>query len=737
MRWRNVFRLSVERGIAMALLAALVVLRAVDPAPLELMRLKTFDLYQVFFPRKTENIQVMIVDIDEESLDVYGQWPWPRTVIANLVNSITELGAVAVAFDVIFAEHDRMSLPNLAGSIRGLDPKLQEMMREAPSNDSLLADAIAHSRVVLGQSGYHREVVKEGQTPVNQVPLATVGPDPRPYLFDFPAVIRNVPELERQAAGRGLVTIIPERDGIVRRVPTVARNGETIWPSLSIELLRVATGTNTLLLRSDANGVNSIVVAKIPIPTDENGRVWVHFSPHSQARYVSAADVLSAAPKALDLRGRLAIIGTSAVGLFDQKATPIDPAMPGAEVHAQLIENILSQRLLTRPGYAVGAEITLVVLIGLAIIVLVPLLGALNTLISGALIAAALAGLSVWLFLSRGFVFDVVYPLMSSGLVFLLMVFVNYFREEGQRRQIRAAFGQYLSPDFVEVLARNPEKLRLGGETKELTILFSDVRGFTSISEQYKDRPQELTHLINSLLTPLSDAVVANQGTIDKYMGDNVMAFWNAPLDDADHAAHGCRAALDMLSRLGAVNDIRRKDAEEAGAPYVPLVVGVGVNTGEVVVGNMGSDQRFDYTVLGDAVNLGSRLEGQTKTYGLLVIIGSRTAELVKGRFAVLPVDRIRVKGKAEPEPIYTILRDPAALEDPDYATLLAATERLFEAYRGQKWQAAAKIVSQSRELAAKFAVEGLFDVYGERIAQFRKNPPPRNWDGVFVATSK
>ncbi len=399
--------------------------------------------------------------------------------------------------------------------------------------------------------------------------MGVMGPDPTPFIVNFPGLLQNVPELEATAAGRGLFTIRPDPDGIVRRVPIIMKAEGHFRPALAIELLRVATGSNAMVVKSSPNGVDALVIAGVQIPTDANGRVWVKFNKHDPNRYVSAAAILRGDPAALKkLQGRLAIIGTSAIGLLDTKTTPVESVMPGVEIHAQLIENIMSNQLLSRPSYAIGAELVAMVVTAGIIILLVPVLGAAWVLAIGAAMAAILMGGAFYLFEKYGLLFDVTWPLLTSLTVYLALVFTNYFREEGRRQQIRSAFSQYLSPAFVEELANNPDKLKLGGETKELSILFMDVRDFTSISERYKKDPQGLTRLMNRFLSPLSHEIVATKGTIDKYIGDSIMAFWNAPLDDAEHAANSCAAALGMAGAVKKLNDER---ARRGGQPRTTI----------------------------------------------------------------------------------------------------------------------------------------------------------------------
>jgi adenylate cyclase len=543
--------------LALGLLLFMMALRVWDPAPLEILRLKTFDLYQTLTEPKPGPRQVMIVDIDEKSLTELGQWPWSRTTLAQLVEQIAAGGAAVVTFDILFPEHDRTSPQTIAKTVEAYDPITAERLRKLKSNDEVFAEAMRKTRVVLGQSAFHQAIKGGRQDEVEGVPIAAMGPDPAPFIDSYPEIIRNVPELEAAAQGRGVVTIRPERDGIVRKLPLVLRVKDKILPSLSLETLRVATGQSALLIRSDEFGVDSLVVAGVAIPTDRNSKAWLHFHKHDPSIYVSAADVLAGRIDNKVFNGLIVMIGTSATGLFDLKATPVDSSMPGVEAHAQAINAILSQSLLKRPTWALGGEVCLTLLIGLLLVGLLPRIGAVMTIMLGAAIAASIASGSWWAFSQHGLVFDYAFPLMTSFAVTMLLIVLGYLREELDRRQIRTAFGQYLSQSMVEQLAEDPDRLTLGGETRQMSIMFSDVRGFTTISETYKSNPQGLTLLINSLLTPLSQAVVNNRGTIDKYMGDNIMAFWNAPLPDDQHALHACQAALDMERRLHKLNEER------------------------------------------------------------------------------------------------------------------------------------------------------------------------------------
>ncbi|MGI9464918.1 MAG: CHASE2 domain-containing protein, partial [Aestuariivirgaceae bacterium] len=565
----KILSIGLGRVLGLLMVFLFVMLRVWDPIPVELLRLKTFDIYQIAKPRTVTARPVVIIDIDEESLKTYGQFPWPRTRLADLVNKLHALGAAAIGFDILFPEQDRLSPKSLAKNMVGIDDTMRASLGKLPSNDVIFGEAIANARVVTGQSGHHTPIGIAGRNWPSQASFAYIGGKPDPFVLKFPGIIENVPDIETKAAGHGIVTIRPEQDGIVRRVPAIVQAKGKIAPALSIELMRVATGQKTILIKQDAAGIKSIVLAGAEIPTDSNGQIWVYFSRHDPARFIPIKSVLEGELKPGSLNGRLAIVGTSAVGLHDLKSTPIDGAVPGVEVHAQLIETVLTQSTLQRPNYAIGVETFLIIIVGLGIVVLVPMLGALRVLITGAAVAVILATGSWLLFDKYRILIDVVLPLSSSFAIFFVLTFINYFREELQRNTIRGAFSQYLSPALVQQLTQDPDMLVLGGETREITVMFSDVRQFTAISETYRDDPQGLTTLMNRFLTPLSDVIMERKGTIDKYMGDAIMAFWNAPLEDPAHAGNACDAALVMLAELADLNTNLESEAAEAGRDFI------------------------------------------------------------------------------------------------------------------------------------------------------------------------
>jgi adenylate cyclase len=738
--WRRVRRLARRFGYArafcVALLVGLALLRIDDPAPIEELRLRAFDTFQRIDPRIKTARPVRIIDIDDRSLAKYGQWPWPRTRVAELVNALTKLGASVIAFDILFSEPDRLTPGVAAETIQGLDDATRDKLRALPSNDQVFADAMRRSRVVLAESGLP-SAVPELDSSLPQTGLAMLGGEPQPFLFDFPGLLRNIPVLEAAAGGRGLVSIRPERDGIVRRVPMIMLAQGTTVPSLSFEMLRVATGTDTILVKSDLAGVKSVAVRGLEVPTDGNGQLWVHFARRDRKIVISAADVLDGLVTPDEIAQRLMIVGSSAAGLYDVKTTPLDRAMPGAEIHAQVLESALTDTVLSQPNYAIGAELYATILIGILVIWVAPLFSPVILFAFGALIIASLVGVSWYFYQQHRLLIDFTYPLLSSLLIYGTLVFSSYVREQAQRRRIRSAFGQYLSPALVEQLAQSPEKLVLGGEEREMTIMFSDVRGFTTIAESYKRDPQGLTALMNRFLTPLTNAILDRKGTIDKYMGDAIMAFWNAPLDDTSHQINACEAALDMLERIEALNKQREIEAQNGGHVYIPINVGVGLNTGTCVVGNMGSNLRFDYSVLGDSVNLASRLEGQSKEYGFPIIIGSNTALAVKDRFAILELDFIMVKGKQEPEVIYAIAGREDTAQSGRFQRLRNLTIEMLACYRSRDWEGALAAIERGRITDDGRSLEPLYNLYAARIHSLQQNPPPEGWNGAYALLTK
>ena len=735
-------------GVAIgAMLLAATLTRLFDPAPITRLRLLAFDTFQQISPRQSDRTYpVRIIDIDEASIAAIGQWPWRRDVMARLVDALHALGARVIAFDFVFPNANRDAVMELPLAVRN-DPELQPLIRKLrmlPSGDKRFANSLQGRPVVLGVIG--RAGVATKPT-VARAGFALLGAAPDRYVPGFSAVTSNLPALQKAAAGIGALNWFPEHDQIVRKVPMLVRLGRQLMPSLTAETMRLSLSASTIVVRSSTaggetgfggeTGITSVRIGKIQVPTDQGGQVWLSFAPHDRERFRSAADVLTGRIPRNDIEDRIVVIGTSAPGLFDLRATPLDAALAGVEVHAQALEQMLFGRPLRRPDYSAGMEITLMLLAGLVLAIFIYRAGA----FAGAILGAVTIGIVMigawWAYTGHGLLIDPVYPGLTLTGVYIFGTVFFYFQTERERNRVRLAFSHYMAPSLVERLTREPGRLQLGGETRELTIMFSDVLGFTAVAEGYRDNPRGLTQLMNRLLTPLTNAIIERLGTIDKYMGDAIMAFWNAPLDDAAHARNACEAALDMMARLKQLNHERRVEAERSGETFLPLRLGIGLSTGRAVVGNMGSDLRFDYSVLGDTVNIASRLEGLTRLYGTSILVTDRTAGLGATQLATIEVDLVQVQGREESEPIWAIVGNEDLAAGADFKAFSSHFSEATALYRQQKWDAAEQAFSRLGAAASEFNLEGLLTCFIERIAIFSADPPSPDWDGVWVMAHK
>ncbi|SFV33273.1 CHASE2 domain-containing protein [Hyphomicrobium facile] len=658
-------RLPLALLISVALLAACLALRIADPEPVARLRLSAFDTYLRAAPRQVDpSFPVRIVAIDEASLAAVGQWPWPRTRLADLVSKLVSAGAASVTFDMVFAEPDRLSPEVLLRTLMddaGQAAAIASLGRLS-SNDARLAAAIDGAPVVLGVAGNSNVTSKIAPYPGA---VSFAGDDPLMFVHSFAGGVQNLPNLTKAARGIGAVNWLPSSDQVLRRIPLLVSIGGAVYPSLALEALRVGTKQSTIFIKSSGGsgvealgqktGIESIRVGETVLPSDGRGELWLKFAPGDPRRTISALSVLDGTVKSGDIKSRHIIIGATATGLLDLRATPLEPAVPGVEIHAQALEQMLAGDHLLRPAYATGAEIAFLIVIGALVAWLIERSGAVVAAIAG-LVSIAFIILLSWLAYSRaGLLFDPVYPSLSVALLYFGVSLTSFIKSEIQRAEIRSAFGHYVAAPLVEELARNRDKLKLGGETREITLLFADVRGFSKISEGL--RADELIRFVNRLFTPLTDVILGHNGTIDKFMGDAVMAFWNAPVHDANHASNACRAALAMLDRLAALNDALKAEAVAAGVPFMPVRMGIGLNTGECVVGNVGSPQRFDYSVLGDVVNVAARFEEATKTFGARIVVGERTAAQAP-QFAFLELGSVTPRGKDRPENVFALLGD-------------------------------------------------------------------------------
>jgi adenylate cyclase len=727
--------------VGTVIIAALV-LRVWDPDPVARLRALAFDTFQRISPRTFDPATpVRIVDIDEDSLKAIGQWPWPRTVLANLVDKLAAGGAAAIGLDIVFPEPDRMSPANALRSWLKSDSlqALKEEIDRLPSNDQVFAEAIGKAPVVLGFVASPQGT----SIPETKAAFAYGGDDPKLFAPYYPGAAASLKELQDNAQGTGSLNWIPEHDQIIRRMPMVTRVGETLYPSFAADLLRLAQGASTYVVKSsgasgesafgEKTGIINVRVGDFEVPTEADGQMWIRFTPESKERYLPAWKVLNGEIPADEIAGRILIVGTSAAGLLDLRATPLEPSVPGVSLHAQAIEQIVQGTFLERPDFATTGELIYVLALGTLIAFLIYRLGALGGAVVCGIAIAAVVGISWYAFKELGWLVDPIYPAIVLAAIYLAGTLVVFLRTERERNRVRHAFSHYMAPALVERLADDPSRLKLGGETREMTLLFSDVRGFTTISEGLT--AEELTRFLNSLFTPLSNIILDEQGTIDKFMGDAVMAFWNAPLDDNAHPSHACSAALRMMSEMERLNALWQEEAEAKGREFRPVKLGIGLNTGICCVGNLGSETRFDYSVIGDNVNVASRLEGQSKTYDVGTIVGETTSARAPD-FAFLELDLLKVKGKTAATRVFALLGDNAVKTSPEFALLTERHGEFLARYRARDWDSAETLAGECEQLNSS-SLHKLYALYRERIAYFRMNPPPPQWDGTAEALSK
>ncbi|KAB2850102.1 MAG: adenylate/guanylate cyclase domain-containing protein [Hyphomicrobiaceae bacterium] len=739
MRFRLVYALMVLCLLAVAFLA-----RLADPVPVARLRLLVFDTYQQMKPLQYDpKLPVRIIDVDEESLARVGQWPWPRIVTGAVVERLADLGAAVVAFDMVFPEADRTS-PREVARVWSMNPATKDVAEKIatlPGHDEALAEALGRVPVILGF--FAATQPSPARLPERSKITSYAGDHPVEFVPGFEGVVTSLPVLQEKSAGVGHLNFIPEYDQVARRVPLLVGIGQEVYPSVSVEALRLYQKKASVLVKSTGasgeetfggkRGVIAMKVGDFVVPTDQNGQMWLRYTPHDERRFIPAHKLLEDSVPKSEIEGKIILIGTSAAGLFDLRTTPLDGSVPGVEVHAQAIEQMLTGRHLLRPDFATGLELAFLMLSGMVLTFLILHSGAFAGALVGAVSVAGVNTASWIAFDHWGFLFDPVYPsLMLTGLYVFGTVYV-YRGTEREKRRVRDAFSHYMSPAIVEELARDPSKLKLGGEMREVTILFCDVRGFTTISEGLD--AESLTRFLNRLLTPLTNTVLAHRGTIDKYMGDGVMAFWNAPLDDIEHAGNACRAALEMLEEIERLNAATEREAAAAGRRHMPIRVGIGINTALSCVGNLGSEQRFDYSVIGDGVNVASRLEGQTKFYGAPILIGESVAQAAPD-FALLEVDFLSVKGKSKPLHVFALVGGEERKSSTAFEELKHAHDSMLHAYRARRFEEAGRHHVTAEALGGK-GLAMLYRLYGERIAAFKATPPPADWDGRAVAETK
>jgi adenylate cyclase len=741
-------RRSFDLIVPLLLLIGAVLLRVPalgvgDSVPMQTLRNLVFDTYQRQWPRVYRpELPVRIVDVDDESLRRFGQWPWPRTLFARLVDRLAAADAGVVAFDVVFAEPDRMAPANVLSTWQDHleSDRLRRELEQLPDPDILLSASMAKTRTVTSfvltpEPGLRRPAKKWGEG-------AVLGDDPRGFVKTFAGALTTQPVLEAGAQGNGSVNYPPDADNIVRRVGLFYGLAGELYPSLAAEAVRLASeapsydyqssGASGILAFGERTGIVAVRLGQPIVPTDADGAIRLYDTGHQPQRFIPAWQILDGSFDADAISGHIVLIGTSAAAVDDVKATPLDPVMAGVEIHAQAIEQILSGQFLQRPDWIVGAEILYLIVFGAVLLLAIRYAGAFWSLVILLGAAGAAIGISVVSFRQAGMLVDPLYPSLVALLLYLSGTYLGYRRTEREKRFVREAMGRYLAPALVKQLIRHPERLKLGGDLRELTVLFSDIRGFTRIAEQLE--PEALTRLVNRFLTPLTRIILKSRGTVDKYMGDCVMAFWNAPLDVRDHGREAVAAALQMRGELHRLNEDLKLEAARDGVEPIVLSAGIGLNSGRARVGNMGSEQRLAYSAIGDTVNIASRLEGLARVYGVDIVLGEETARQAQG-FALLELDLVRVKGREAPLHVYTVLGDGRVTITHHFDMLSKHHDAMLAAYRSRNWAAAREALLACRPIEASLA--GLYDLYERRIARYERTPPPDDWDGVFTAATK
>lgn len=648
--------------------------RVNDANFIESVRLRYFD--QLIISKETSVSKlIQVVNIDDETIRHKGQFPFPRDEYSKLVTDLYSRGAGLVVFNIYMPESDRF----------GHDSKLEKTLKEFP--------------VVLPQTAVNEKLTNN--YPAFRPGVSVIGTGDVGIKYE--SIQPNIKPFNESAAGIGVVNTLPEIDGVTRRVPMVIQSAGLLYPSISLETLRVASEDPSFQVRVTESGIEAVRIPKFgKITTDQVGRIWVDWS--SKPIEHSASNL----PK--DFNGAIVIVGLTAKGLNNPIATATGSIYPHY-LQAAILDTLVSETNIQRPDWADGAEILSLVLLSAILLFLTRYVYV--GILSSVLIIFGCIGGSYYLFNGYNYLVDITMPVATLVLVILHAYGIKFISEFLQKQQIKKQFGTYLSPAMVEKLQKNPELLQLGGESRELSIMFTDVRGFTTISEHYGADVQGLTKIMNRYMTAMTAKIIENNGTLDKYIGDAQMAFWNAPLDEKNHAKMAVKTALEMMESLDAFN----KEVVAEGVPAFGM--GLGINTGIVVVGNMGSNQRFDYTCLGDSVNLASRLEGQSKPYGVKIVLGALTAEQVKDEYDIIELDCIAVKGKKEGVKIFTLAKGNQMHDNfLDYY------------YRGQ-WNKALSLMSKLKELTPK-----LVNYYANMEERMREGMP-LDWNGTYRATSK
>ncbi len=609
------------------------------------LRYKTWDYFQQIHPREIISDSVTVVNITEQDLKTYGQWPWPRHIMAMLHAKIGDAGAILINYNVLFAEPDRMSGVEYLKSM----PMSNELREQL---GGVLLDTDAVFSTVLKESGRAVILMSVKNEPGVQLPSTTPiieKGNVKPWLYEFEGIVSPTQKISAGVAGMGVNVTSPEPDAVVRKMPVLIRINGKIYPSMLLENVRLLNGSKRIKVIAKEHGIDEVLVSKKSgIPVNHNAEMYINYADPEKYIQMSASEIFSDNFNENKIKGRIVVIGMDAAGLSVLKYTP-HGLTTDQMISAQALDTLLTGKHLLRIPQADAYEIVFMGLLGLLMIILIPRVSVLFSVPLLLFVTGGISYASFMAYANKGFLVDPSFAVLFIFLIWSHSTYNNFATQSRLRKQIKKQFEHYLDPGMVKKLQKDPSLLKLGGETREMTFLFSDIRGFTPISEKYKGNPEGLTKLINRFLTRMTDVIIANGGTIDKFMGDCIMAFWNAPIENRKHRELAVKTALEMEVELAELN----MNLQAEGLPQINI--GIGINTGEALVGNMGSEQRFDYSVIGDAVNLASRLESSSKTLGKTIVIGEDTRHSIETVYPFEYIDSITVKGKTEEIKVYTI----------------------------------------------------------------------------------
>ncbi|MCT7518369.1 CHASE2 domain-containing protein [Aliarcobacter cryaerophilus] len=697
----------------------LIVLYIFFPSLLDSFDNRIRDSYFIFKGETKTSNNVVIIDIDDSSIKEFGQWPWSRNILSKIIENLTNSNISVVGMDIVFAEEDRTS-PSLIAKKLGINKELENY-------DFDFAKVISTSPVILGYSFDIEDNNSSKNSP--QIPAIFIEKNKNSdtnYLIQAFGTTLNLPILQENSYSSGFFNIIPDESGVIRSVPLLISYNDTLYPSLALEIIRALNDTQKVFVNYDENGISNIQLGDFYIPTDKFGRIFINYRGASKSfKYISAKDIYNNNFKAEDIEGKIALLGTSATGLYDLRATPYENVFPGVEVHANVIDNILQGDFIQKASYLDGVNIVSIFVLAFFVFFFVSVTPFILKPFVFLLFFSAYLIFSYQVLFSYGLVLNIIFPLSSIILAFVFSIIIDFFYNIKQEKAIKNKFASKVSKSVMEDILKNIDNNEFSAKNKEITIFFSDIRGFTQVSEQLKAK--ELIEYLNSYMEPMSSIIIKNQGTIDKFIGDAIMAYWNAPLDVENHADMAVKASLEQLEALNELNKKFEKDK-------LPTIdIGIGLNSGEVIVGEMGSSLRSDYTVIGDAINLGSRVESLCKYYGSKLNITNFTKDKLKEKYIFRFLDFVRVKGKTQPVEIWQVIGSGEAKDE--LKNELENYHKAIDFYKESKFSGALELFKKLDNLENK-TNKNIYKIYIKRCEEFIQTPP-KDFDGVYEHTTK